>query len=220
MNRSIFTSFNKYLFIGAHPDDIEIWSGGIILRILHENKDAKVYCVVLTDGSAGYGTIEERYEEARNASKMLGVSSYEFMGFKDGSLHLNVNLPNVIANLIRKYKPEMLITHPIQDRHPDHAAVGFSTTKALFLAMVSPEFLEYEPHLCKNVIRFVSDPFQSPKSKLYIDISEVYEKKKEVILNFKSQLGVLVPYLQLNELYGRINNCTAAELFEPEVLSF
>ncbi len=216
----MITTLRNYLFIGAHPDDIEIWAGGLILRILRENSLAQIHCVVLTDGSAGYGNVQERYEEVMSAAKMMKVSSYEFLNLKDGSLHFNNELPNIIANLIRKYKPDLLITHPRKDRHPDHAAVGFSTTKALFLAMVSPEFLEYEPHLCKNVIRFVSDPFQSPKSKLYIDISEVYEKKKEVILNFKSQLGVLVPYLQLNELYGRINNCTAAELFEPEVLSF
>uniref|UniRef100_A0A7V4KDB1 GlcNAc-PI de-N-acetylase n=1 Tax=Fervidobacterium pennivorans TaxID=93466 RepID=A0A7V4KDB1_FERPE len=216
----MITTLHNYLFIGAHPDDIEIWAGGLILRILRENPTAQVHCIVLTDGSAGYGNVQERYEEAMNASNMMKVSSYEFLSLKDGSLHFNNELPNVIANLIRKYKPDLLITHPRNDRHPDHAAVGTATDKALFLAMVTPEFLDYEPHFCKNVLRFVSDPFSSPKPKVYVDISEVYEQKKSVISNFKTQLGVLEPYLQLNKLYGRLINCAAAEIFEPEVLVF
>ncbi|WP_448379517.1 PIG-L deacetylase family protein [Fervidobacterium sp.] len=216
----MITTLRNYLFIGAHPDDIEIWAGGLILRILRENSLAQIHCVVLTDGSAGYGNVQERYEEVMSAAKMMKVSSYEFLNLKDGSLHFNNELPNIIANLIRKYKPDLLITHPRKDRHPDHAAVGTATDKALFLAMVTPEFLDYEPHFCKNVLRFVSDPFSSPKSKVYVDISEVFEQKKSVISNFKTQLGVLEPYLQLNELYGRLMNCTAAEVFEPEVLMF
>ncbi|WP_372589350.1 PIG-L family deacetylase [Fervidobacterium pennivorans subsp. shakshaketiis] len=216
----MITTLHSYLFIGAHPDDIEIWAGGLILRILRENPTAQVHCVVLTDGSAGYATAQERYEEAMNAAKMMKVSSYEFLNLKDGSLHFNNELPNIIANLIRKYKPDLLITHPRNDRHPDHAAVGTATDKALFLAMVTPEFLDYEPHFCKNVLRFVSDPFNSPKSKVYVDISKVYEQKKSVISNFKTQLGVLEPYLQLNEFYGGLMNCVAAEVFEPEVLMF
>ncbi|AMW32125.1 N-acetylglucosaminyl deacetylase, LmbE family [Fervidobacterium changbaicum] len=216
----MLTSFSSYLFVGAHPDDIEIWAGGLIFKIHERNKTAKVYCVVLTDGSAGQGSVQERYEESMEAAKMLRVDSYEFLNFKDASLDFNVELSKVIANLIRKYKPDVLVTHPASDKHPDHAAVGLATSKALFLAMVSPEFLDYEPHLCRNVLRFVSDPFSSPSSRVYVDISEVYEMKKELIAKFKTQLDVLEPYLQLNELYGRMIGVRAAELFEPEVLIF
>jgi LmbE family N-acetylglucosaminyl deacetylase len=216
----MLTTFNRYLFIGAHPDDIEIWAGGLILRILNENASAIVNCVVLTDGSAGNGSVEIRYDEARRASSMLGVTSYEFVGLKDGSLSSNLELQKILSNLLRKYKPDLLVTHPINDRHPDHAAVGSAIDKALFLSMVSPEFLEYEPHLCKNILRFVSDPFQSPHSKLYVDISDFYEKKKQIIMNFRTQLEVLIPYLQLNELYGKMNGLVACEIFEVETLSF
>ncbi|MGQ9856053.1 MAG: PIG-L deacetylase family protein [Fervidobacterium sp.] len=211
----MFGVFNSYLFIGAHPDDIEIWAGGFILRILRENKNAKIHCLVLTDGSAGYGTVEERKQESLNAAEMLGTETYEILGLKDGSLCMQQDLPKIIANLIRKYKPDVLVTHPKTDRHPDHSAVGEAIEKALFMAMTSPEFLEYEPHMCKNVLFFVSDPFQMPSTRLYIDISEVFEEKYKIIQCFKTQLDVLLPYIELNKLYGKLSGVLAAEIFEP-----
>jgi len=44
----------RYLFIGAHPDDIDIWAGGFLLK-LRKKEDVEITTVILTDGTAGTG---------------------------------------------------------------------------------------------------------------------------------------------------------------------
>ncbi|HOQ40371.1 MAG: PIG-L family deacetylase [Fervidobacterium sp.] len=203
----------RYLFIGAHPDDIDIWAGGFLLK-LRKKEDVEITSVVLTDGTAGTGGYEVRKAEAERAAEFLNVDNFEYIGLKDGSLCMMSELPIKLANFIRKYKPDMLLTHTSNDRHPDHAAIGRCVKDALFLATVSTDGLEYEPYLCNNALLFTSDPTRMPDKRLYVDISDVYEEKAKLINIYESQLWVIGPYLQLNQFYGQLIGLKAAEVFE------
>ena len=73
------------LAFGAHPDDIELGAGGTIAKAIAEGK--KVGVIDLTKGELGTrGTAETRKIEAENASKILGLSVRENLGFADGFL--------------------------------------------------------------------------------------------------------------------------------------
>lgn len=209
----MFDKEGRYLFIGAHPDDIEIWVGGLILKLIKKGV-RDLFCVVLTDGSAGTGGVDVRLEEVRKSKELLGITTYETLNLKDGTLSANPNLANLLSELIKKYKPDYLFTHRKHDRHPDHSAIGESIEKALFLATVNVEGSNYEPYLCKNVFLYVSDPFKMPENKVYIDISDVYDDKVKLINVFQTQLFVLKPYLELNLFYGSFVGLKAAEIFQ------
>ena len=71
------------LAFGAHPDDIELSCGGTIAKEVSLGK--KVGIVDLTRGELGTrGSAALRDKEAANASKILGVSVRENLGFADG----------------------------------------------------------------------------------------------------------------------------------------
>lgn len=207
-------SYKRVLFIGAHPDDIEIWAGGTILRMKASGRFVIAH-VVLTDGSAGLnGTVEERKNELMNAVEFLKPDTHEFIALPDTSLKFRTDLPLLIASLIRKYKPDFVFTHSVNDKHPDHAAIGSSIMEASFIASTRSSLLDGEPHFCRNVLGFVSDPTQTPTSRFFVDISDFFEQKSRLIELFPTQSGVLLPLLQLNTFYGALIGTKAAEAFE------
>ena len=79
----------RVLVVTAHPDDSEFGAGGTVARLAREGKQVS-YCIV-TNGNKGSGdrtmTPERlagiRAEEQRNAARVLGVETVDFLGFPD-----------------------------------------------------------------------------------------------------------------------------------------
>ena len=70
------------LAFGAHPDDVELGCAGTIL--LQISLGYKVGVIDLTKGELGTrGTPEIRMQEAETASKKMGLSFRENLGFLD-----------------------------------------------------------------------------------------------------------------------------------------
>ena len=82
----------RVMVITAHPDDSEFGAGGTVAKLVKEGKSVS-YCI-LTNGNKGSGdrsmTAERlariREDEQRNAARVLGVESVEFLGFPDCEL--------------------------------------------------------------------------------------------------------------------------------------
>ena len=69
-------SYVDILAFGAHPDDVECAAAGVLIRHIEMGKTVAI--VDLTAGELGsYGTVEERYEEAATAAKVMGVKHRE-----------------------------------------------------------------------------------------------------------------------------------------------
>ena len=81
----------RVLVVTAHPDDSEFGAGGTVAKLVKEGKRV-AYCI-LTNGDKGSGdrtmTPERlaaiRAEEQRNAARVLGVETVEFLGFRIAS---------------------------------------------------------------------------------------------------------------------------------------
>ena len=69
----------KALFIGPHPDDIEIGAGGLVSKLVRSG--AEVYYLICCDGGCGsmdkcanvLDIAKKRKQEAIDAGKFLGV---------------------------------------------------------------------------------------------------------------------------------------------------
>ncbi|MGB1210472.1 bacillithiol biosynthesis deacetylase BshB1 [Lacinutrix venerupis] len=121
------------LAFGAHPDDIELGAGGTIAKAIAEGK--KVGVIDLTKGELGTrGTAETRKIEAENASKILGLSVRENLGFADGFFVNNKEHQLEIIKMLRKYKPEIVLCNAIDDRHIDHGKGSKLVSDACFLS--------------------------------------------------------------------------------------
>ncbi|MEY4702196.1 MAG: bacillithiol biosynthesis deacetylase BshB1, partial [Bacteroidota bacterium] len=121
------------LAFAAHPDDAELSCAGTLLV---EKKNGKKTGVVdLTAGELGSrGTAEIRAQESAEAKAILQLDVRENLAMPDGFFeHSKENLIRIIE-MIRKYRPEIILCNAPEDRHPDHGKGAKLVEDAAFLS--------------------------------------------------------------------------------------
>ncbi len=177
------------LAFGAHPDDVEISAAGTILSLT--DKGLKAGIVDLTRGEMGTrGTAEIRDKESADAAKILGLSVRENLGFDDGFIHNKKKYQLEVIKIIRKFKPRIVITTAIKDRHPDHANASALVEDSCFLSglMKIETDIDGEKQTAwrpKLVLHFIQALTIEPD--VIIDTTEYFERKMKSILAHQSQ---------------------------------
>ncbi len=128
-------SWESALVVVAHPDDVEFGAAAAIARWTDQGKRV-VYCMV-TSGEAGIDGMtpdearEVRIGEQIASAKVVGVEAVEFLGLPDGIVEYGLPLRRAIAEVVRKHRPETVITNNFRDtwggtfpNQADHIAVG------------------------------------------------------------------------------------------------
>lgn len=220
------------MVIVAHPDDAEFGASGTVAKWARAG--AAVTYVICTDGSKGSNDpagdpaalIETRHAEQRAAAAILGVHTVEFLDFPDGELVANDELCRQLVRLIRRHRPEIVITqHPIRSAetslyvsHPDHLAVGEAAMRAVYPhAATRPSFPELlaeglEPHQVRQVYLI-----GTPEPDTWIDISETIDLKIAALRAHRSQIGdwdVETFIRRWSRASGRARGYTYAEAFK------
>jgi N-acetylglucosamine malate deacetylase 1 len=122
------------LFFGAHPDDVELCSGG--LAALLASHGHAVGIADLTAGERGTrGTVAERAVEAAAAARELGVAWRGGLGLPDLGLDRRASdqLAAVVACL-REHRPRLVVAPDTDDAHPDHVEGSRLVERACYLA--------------------------------------------------------------------------------------
>lgn len=177
------------LAIAAHPDDIELACSGTLFK--HVQNGYKVVTVDLTEGELGTrGTPEIRLKEAQDSAKILGLAERLNLGLADGFFENDTAHLIPVVEQIRKYRPEIIVTNSLEDRHPDHARAGDLVSRASFLAGLRKLETDFhgetqEAWRPKAVYRFIQDRWIDPD--LVVDVSDKWETKMKSIMAFKSQ---------------------------------
>ena len=177
------------LAFGARPDDVEISSGGTILKYISEGK--KIGIIDLTKGELGTrGSAELRMEEAKKASTLLSLSIRKNLNMKDGFFEETEENKLKIIQEIRTYQPEIVLANSISDRHPDHGNAGKLIADACFLAGLQKietkiDGIVQEAFRPRLVLHYIQDYFIEPD--IAIDVSAFTEEKIKVIQSYKSQ---------------------------------
>lgn len=177
------------LAIGAHPDDVELSCSGTIAKEIENGK--RVGILDLTRGELGTrGTPEIRDKEAKIASKILGVSTRENLGFKDGFFINDKNHQLEIIKILRKYRPEIVLCNAITDRHIDHGKGSKLASDSCFLSGLqkietSIDDIIQEPWRPKNVYHYIQ--WKNIEPDFVVDISNHIDKKIESVKAYTSQ---------------------------------
>jgi N-acetylglucosamine malate deacetylase 1 len=130
-------SINRVLAFGAHPDDLEIQCGGSLARFARMG-DA-ISMAIATDGSAGHMLIPPGelavicHSEAEEAAQIIGAELY-WMGFSDEMIFDDIATCLRFVEIIRKARPDLILTHNPNDYHPDHCKVSQLVFDASFLS--------------------------------------------------------------------------------------
>ena len=180
------------LVIAAHPDDAEISVGGTILKLVDAGK--RVGVVDLTQGEMGTrGTEEDRRAETRTATELMGLTHRSNLDLPDGRIEVNPETREALARRIRELAPDVVLAHHTEDLHPDHCAAGRLAREAWYLAglkrLAGPphDTADAPPaHRPARLFHFQGHvPFEPT---FIIDVSAVWERKREVIRAYASQL--------------------------------
>ena len=185
------------LAIMAHPDDVELTCGGTLLAAAALGRRTGI--VDLTAGETGSrGTVEIRAAEAQRAAAVLGVTVRENLHLPDAHLVNSIEAREVVIRAIRRMRPQVVITHARQGRHPDHIAAAQLVRDACFLAGLKNLVKELPPFRPRKVVHAMSFREDAIAPSFVVDISEVFEKKLQAIACYMSQFDGLT---QAGEVY-------------------
>jgi LmbE family N-acetylglucosaminyl deacetylase len=194
------------LVILAHPDDPEFFCGGTLVKWALAGHHITYQLITCGDKGFNDSTPADmtpdalcaiRHEEQHAAAKVIGAEAVHFMDTDDGYLVPDINLRREIVRVIRRFKPDILVTCDPQNlfaiygiNHPDHRAAGQVVLDAVFPAAGSPVFFPellkegFQPHMPKEVwCSLTSQPNTT------IDITDTWQTKLKALLQHKSQVG-------------------------------
>jgi 4-oxalomesaconate hydratase len=190
--------------IGAHSADFVWRSGGAVAVNTDNGGAAKV--IALSYGERGESgelwkdqdpahpqTIENvkqvRHGEAERAAGALGAE-FECLDLGDYPLEIDTDALNLIADKIREFAPDVLITHTDTDPfNPDHPVAYAAVSRARSLAagagvasafgtVAPPALFLFEPHQ-PELCNFTPTTF--------VDITAVMDKKIAAMAEMKAQ---------------------------------
>lgn len=179
------------LAIGAHGDDLEVQVGGTLAK--YAQRGDNVFMCVVTDGRGRpRGNPDDiadiRKRESQESAAVIGAELV-WMGIPDGGLRVNDDYLHQFVEVIRMAKPDVILTHPPMDYHPDHRYTHQMVLDAAQLARTRNYPSTYEPHRADVPIGFYEDPRGLrflPEE--YVDISDTFEKKAEMLSKHRSQM--------------------------------
>lgn len=163
--------------IGAHIGDMELTAGGVLASMSLEGHH--IITVALTSGEKGHPkhqSLEEyriqKQQEAKAFTDLLhGISIV--LPFDDGTLQVNDEMKFMVADLIRKHKPDVLITHWKHSMHKDHEATHHIVNDAQFYAAL-PGFIRQDaPHFASGP--YYAENWEDPTDfhpYVFVEVSE------------------------------------------------
>jgi LmbE family N-acetylglucosaminyl deacetylase len=205
------------LSIHAHPDDQEFTVAGLLAGWVQAGCD--VISVIVTSGGAGsneptkgedYKPVLETLREVEQtaANAVTGIRETVFLRYPDGILEPTLVLRHDLTRVIRKYKPEAVVTADPQGvfygngyiNHPDHRAAAQAALYAVFPSaetrLIFTDLLKegLEPHKVKRLYVHGSE-----KSDTWVDIAATIDIKIAALRKHVSQLGDWDPEKMIRE---------------------
>jgi N-acetylglucosamine malate deacetylase 1 len=177
------------LAIAAHPDDVELSCSGTLLKMAAQGK--KIGILDLTRGELGTrGTAEIRDQEAADSAKILGLAMRENLAFKDGFFQNDEQHQRGIIQMLRRFRPDVVLINAPYDRHPDHGRGSELARDAAFYAglrRIETTFQGQAQAAWRpaKVWKYIQDQLIMPD--FVVDITPFMEMKVASIQAFSSQ---------------------------------
>jgi N-acetylglucosamine malate deacetylase 1 len=174
------------LAVFAHPDDLELTVGGTMLRM--KSLGYRTGALDVTRGEMGTrGTVEGRAEEAIVAAEILKLDLRENLGLRDGHVFVDDASRTAMVRVFRRLKPRVVLTHQLDDPHPDHDHIARLVREAARLSSMR----NYDGETGANAIpvpRVAHNVFsRNVAASFVVDISEFLAGKMAAIRAHGSQ---------------------------------
>lgn len=157
----------KILCLGAHCDDIEIGTGGTLLKLIDEYEIEKVIWIVFASNEI------RKLEAIKSAEQFLSdVADKKIIvnSFRDGFLPFQgTEIKEYFEEIKKEISPDLIFTHYRNDRHQDHRLISDLTWNTWRNQLI----LEYE------IPKYDGD-LGIPN--FYVALNDEYIKKRNQIL--------------------------------------
>lgn len=223
-------SFSRYLFIGPHPDDIEIGCGATAAKLAAEGK--QVTFLIMTDGRYGDGfsggikgdeLVSLRKKESIASAERLGVNDVRFLDLCDGGFYDYEEMVRGIAGTAGECRPDLIFApDPYTGRecHIDHLNTGRAAAHAAYFSPY-PGIMDRIGAAAADVrgIAF----YMTAKPNRYVKVTkELFGRQNEALFGChtsqfpegSAEAKQLQMYLKLRSAdFGLRNMCARAEGF-------
>jgi len=189
----------KVLMIGAHQDDNEFRCGGLAAKLVKKGHDVRF--LSLCNGCGGHHiltpeeTTATRAKESAAVAKLLGVT-YDVWDIDDCSIEPDLATRRRLIRYIRRYSPDVIITHRQNDYHADHRAAGILMQDASYMLIVPHECPDVPAMKKTPVILYNEDGFKNPEfcPDVIVDVGDVFDIKMKIADLNVSQVYEWLPY--------------------------
>ena len=174
------------LAIGPHPDDVELGCGGTLALAARQGR--RVGILHLTRGERGTrGTPEQRLAEAEQAAAALGAVELAFLDCGDGALRHGEPEEEALIEVLRTWRPELVLGPPPHDRHPDHERGHRLVAAAAFYSGLRARGSRaMAAHRPAAVFSYMQHHSFEPS--FVVDVTAVWEAKLAALAAYRSQL--------------------------------
>jgi LmbE family N-acetylglucosaminyl deacetylase len=186
----------RAMTIGAHPDDAEFGAGGTLARWTAAGCELSM--LVVTDGSKGTwdhsldpaDLISTRRAEQQRAADVIGSSATVMLDHRDGELEYTMALREELCLWIRRFRPNVVLTHDPWRRymlHPDHRVTGWAAIDGVVAAR---DHLFFPDQLVENLTEHRPEAlllWAADEPDHWEDISDTFDQKVEALLCHSSQ---------------------------------
>ena len=182
------------LVIVAHPDDEVLGCGGTIIKYRNEGK--KIFLLTMTDGVSSREKMDNtdsknRKKACQQAAKIMGITKIFFNNLYDNELDIisNLKLTKIIEKVIKKVKPNTVITHYNNDLNIDHRKVSNAAITACRPKINN----KVNKILFFEVLSSTEWNINSKKKNHFLpnwyeDISKTFKKKMRALECYKTEL--------------------------------
>jgi len=208
--KGVFDRIEKVMCVQPHPDDTDVAAGGTVAKLAA--RGVEIVYVTLTDGRLGTydpkvrpeELAEERRKEQEKAARILGVKDLVWLGVRDGELQPTVEIRWKLVGLIRKFRPDLIMTPDpwlTYEAHPDHRYTGILASEAAFFAPLphAASRGDLQPH----TVRYVAY-YWTRRPNTFVDVSDYVEVKLKAVGAHKSQFGEAPAIKDLLKAYMRL----------------
>lgn len=174
------------LAVFAHPDDMELYVSGTMLKM--KRLGYRTGALDVTLGEMGTrGTVEGRAREAADAAKILELDLRENLGLPDGHVFVGDSERVALVRALRRLRPRVILTHQSGDTHPDHDHIATLVRECSRLVAMRNYDGETGDQKCPPPIVAHAVFSRRVVPSFIVDISDYLDKRMEAIKAHRSQ---------------------------------
>jgi N-acetylglucosamine malate deacetylase 1 len=211
------------LAIGAHAGDMELTAGALLLK--QRQLGDRVVILHLSLGERGnpklaaaaYGA--QKRKEAEAAARVLG-GEVLFGPFQDGEVPNTEEARRYVADVIRRVRPSLIITHWRESIHRDHAATHAIVVDAMLLAAIESGTSGEQPH--RGARLWYAENWEDSEQfqpYLYVDVGDQMAKWRELVTSYEFVRGGISSFAYL-DYYTALATVRGAEARRRQAVAF